>query len=219
MFGSIHKTLNHILWGDKSWMSRFTDLPRPDGRHSGLGVDLFPDWDGPEIRTRGFDQKIIDWADGVDDAWLAADQTYYSGATQREWTRPRWVLVTHMFNHQTHHRGQVHSHADAGRRPAERYRSAVHAGLRPKDTTAMTDTAQLEQQILADIAAASDEAGARSRARRGAGQERLDHGAAQNARHAAAGGAQDPGAADQRPQGSRQRCAGRAPRYVQERRA
>ena len=67
-----------------------------------------------------FDQKIIDWADTVDDAWLAADLTYYSGATKREWTRPRWMLVTHMFNHQTHHRGQVHSMlTQAGGKPSD----------------------------------------------------------------------------------------------------
>ena len=68
----------------------------------------------------GFDQTIIDWADSVDDSWLAADQTYYSGATKRDWTKPRWVLVTHMFNHQTHHRGQVHCMlTQAGGRPAD----------------------------------------------------------------------------------------------------
>jgi uncharacterized damage-inducible protein DinB len=43
-----------------------------------------------------------------------------SAATNREWTHPRWVLVTHMFNHQTHHRGQVHSMlTQAGGRPSD----------------------------------------------------------------------------------------------------
>ncbi|MGH6676119.1 MAG: DinB family protein, partial [Xanthobacteraceae bacterium] len=103
-FGSIHKTLNHILCGDKSWMSRFTDLPRPA---VGIpdSVSLFTDWQGLKSERTAFDTKILDWTGGVDDAWLAADQTYFSGATKREWTRPRWLLVTHMFNHQTHHRG------------------------------------------------------------------------------------------------------------------
>ena len=30
-FGTIHKTLSHLLWGDQIWMSRFTDLPQPQG--------------------------------------------------------------------------------------------------------------------------------------------------------------------------------------------
>jgi uncharacterized damage-inducible protein DinB len=118
-FGSIHKTLNHILWGDKSWMGRFTDLPRPT---VGIpdSVSVYPEWSDLKSERAAFDQKILDWSDSVDDAWLAADQTYYSGATKREWTRQRWVLVTHMFNHQTHHRGQVHSMlTQAGGRPSD----------------------------------------------------------------------------------------------------
>jgi len=118
-FGSIHKTLSHILWGDKSWMSRFADLPRPSG---GIpdSVALFPDWEELKVERAAFDRTILDWADHVHNDWLAADQTYYSGATKREWTRPRWVLVTHMSNHQTHHRGQVHAMlTQAGGRPSD----------------------------------------------------------------------------------------------------
>jgi uncharacterized damage-inducible protein DinB len=92
-FGSIHKTLSHILWGDKSWMGRFTDLPRPTVGIPESGT-LFPDWEELKAARVAFDRKILDWADSVEDNWLAADQTYYSGATKREWTRPRWVLVT-----------------------------------------------------------------------------------------------------------------------------
>jgi len=55
-----------------------------------------------------FDQTIIDWAATIEPLWLAAEMTYYSLAVQREVTKPRWVLVTHLFNHQIHHRGQVH---------------------------------------------------------------------------------------------------------------
>lgn len=118
-FGSIHKTLSHLLWADQVWMGRFADLPRPTG---GIpdSVSLYPDWEILKAERTGFDQKILDWADTVDDAWLAADQTYYSGATKRELTRPRWMLVTHMFNHQTHHRGQVHCMlTQAGGRPSD----------------------------------------------------------------------------------------------------
>ena len=118
-FGSIHKTLSHILWGDQIWMSRFTDTPRPK---AGIpeSVALFPDWTELKTERAAFDQTMIGWADRVDAAWLAADQTYYSSATKREWTRPRWMLVAHMFNHQTHHRGQVHCMlTQAGGKPAD----------------------------------------------------------------------------------------------------
>ena len=118
-FGSIHKTLSHLLWADRIWMSRFTDVPAPPG---GIpeSVALYADWDALKTGRKDFDETMIAWADTIDPAWLAADQTYYSGATKRDWTRPRWVLVTHMFNHQTHHRGQVHSMlTQAGGRPSD----------------------------------------------------------------------------------------------------
>src|ERR1700730_4747936 len=106
-FGSIHKTLSHLLWADHIWMSRFTELPPPDVGIPG-SVSLYPDWDTLKAERAAFDRTMLDWAGTIEDSWLTADQTYYSGATKREWTRPRWVLATHMFNHQTHHRGQVH---------------------------------------------------------------------------------------------------------------
>ena len=117
-FGSIHKTLSHLRWADQIWMSRFTvDVQRPQ---AGIAesVSMFPDWNGLKRERVGFDETIITWANGVDPAWLAADHTYYSGAAKRDITAPRWMLVSHMFNHQTHHRGQVHCLlTQAGGRP------------------------------------------------------------------------------------------------------
>ncbi|MGA2891311.1 MAG: DinB family protein [Xanthobacteraceae bacterium] len=118
-FGSIQKTLSHLLWGDQVWMSRFTDLPRPEVGIPG-SVTLFTDWDNLKSERMVFDGKIVDWSNAIDEAWLAVEQTFYSGATKREWTRPRWLLVTHMFNHQTHHRGQVHCMlTQAGGKPSD----------------------------------------------------------------------------------------------------
>ena len=119
-FGSIHKTLSHLLWADQIWMSRFTDVPRPDGRHRGIGRRSIRTGTALKSKRADFDGAIIDWADAIDPAWLAGEQTYYSGAIEREVTKPRWVLVTHMFNHQTHHRGQVHCMlTQAGGKPSD----------------------------------------------------------------------------------------------------
>jgi len=106
-FGSIHKTLSHLLWADRIWMSRFTSMPKPPGGIA-ESVALYPDWPALTDERSRFDGAIVDWAEKIDPSWLAADHTYYSGAVKREVTKPRWLLVTHMFNHQTHHRGQVH---------------------------------------------------------------------------------------------------------------
>ena len=40
---------------------------------------------------------------------MKGDLTWFSGAANREITKPRWQLLMHFFNHQTHHRGQVHA--------------------------------------------------------------------------------------------------------------
>ena len=106
-FGSIHKTLSHLLWGDRIWMSRFADVPKPEGGIPG-SVSLYEDWDALKRERAAFDDTMIAWADGLDTSWLKDDLTYYSSGAKRDITAPKWLLVTHMFNHQTHHRGQVH---------------------------------------------------------------------------------------------------------------
>jgi uncharacterized damage-inducible protein DinB len=107
-FGSIHATLSHLLWGDRIWMSRFANWPKPDGGIKD-SVALFDDWDNLRRERVTTDSDLIGWADSVDPQWIAGDMTYFSGAVGKEITRPMWVLVTHLFNHQTHHRGQVHA--------------------------------------------------------------------------------------------------------------
>ena len=106
-FGSVHNTLSHLLWGDQMWMSRFAGTPQPEVSIPG-SASLYPDWDEMKRTRTAFDETIIAWADGLDAAWLAGDFSYYARGAQRNITAPKWVLVTHMFNHQTHHRGQVH---------------------------------------------------------------------------------------------------------------
>jgi uncharacterized damage-inducible protein DinB len=107
-FGSIHATLNHLLWGDQMWMSRFAGTPKPKGKGIPDSLGMYEDWAGLVRERQAFDQVILDWADGVSADWLAGDLTWFSGATGREVTKPKGLLVTHLFNHQTHHRGQVH---------------------------------------------------------------------------------------------------------------
>jgi uncharacterized damage-inducible protein DinB len=106
-FGSIHKTLSHLLWADRVWLGRFGVTPPPEGRIAD-SVTLYDDWNGLKGARADFDATIIDWADGLGDQWLAGILTTYSFGAGREITKPRWLLVTHLFNHQTHHRGQVH---------------------------------------------------------------------------------------------------------------
>ena len=105
-FGSVHATLSHLLWGDQIWMSRFTDVAKPEVGIKG-SVALHDDWDDLKRARTTFDGTMIAWADALDAAWLGGDLTYLSSSAG-EIRKPKWLLVTHMFNHQTHHRGQVH---------------------------------------------------------------------------------------------------------------
>ena len=103
-FRSIHSTLNHLLYGDIAWIERLRDnkfTPRP------MGVDLYDDFDELRVQRVKLDREIIDWVETITDEYLKADFTYHTNVDDKVRILPTWVLVTHMFNHQTHHRGQV----------------------------------------------------------------------------------------------------------------
>jgi uncharacterized damage-inducible protein DinB len=108
-FGSIHATLNHILWADQMWLSRFGAAPAPAASSIPKGLSLFDDWEALAAERRRFDGVIEAWADGLDPKAFDGDLTWLSGATGREMTRSKALLVAHIFNHQTHHRGQVNA--------------------------------------------------------------------------------------------------------------
>ncbi|MCQ0092470.1 damage-inducible protein DinB [Roseovarius sp. M141] len=116
-FGSIFGTLNHLLWADLIWMSRFDGGAPPEG-----GIDASPgllaDWHAYCAARAQADKRILGWADRLNPEDLAGDLTWVSGATGREMARPMGLCAVHLFNHQTHHRGQVHAMLTAaGARP------------------------------------------------------------------------------------------------------
>ncbi|WP_332681845.1 DinB family protein [Bosea sp. (in: a-proteobacteria)] len=122
-FRSIHGTLCHLLWADRMWLSRFADTPQPTvpGSESSRMIEA---WDELVAERRATDALIGEWAAGLSPEWLAGELTWVSGISRRELTRPKALLVAHFFNHQTHHRGQVHAMLTA-------------AGARPDDTDLM----------------------------------------------------------------------------------
>lgn len=107
-FGSVFGTLNHLLWGDQLWMSRFDGGPGPTTGipHSGQTEKTLPTWKAARIRTDG---RITNWANTVRPAALRGDLKWYSGSMGRDVTQPTAMCITHFFNHQTHHRGQIHA--------------------------------------------------------------------------------------------------------------
>jgi uncharacterized damage-inducible protein DinB len=106
-WGSIHGTLSHLLWGDMIWMSRFAGWRKPAVPLK-QSADMIGDFDELAAARVQADADISAWAATLTQAWLDAELTWFSGATQREVRKPCGLAVVHLFNHQTHHRGQVH---------------------------------------------------------------------------------------------------------------
>jgi uncharacterized damage-inducible protein DinB len=103
-FKSIHGTLNHLIYGDLAWLSRFTGEP---AEVPPLGTELFDDFDALSSARTALDSRLLAWAGGLRNDWLQAPFTYTSKVDGSQRTRPAWLLVVHLFNHQTHHRGQL----------------------------------------------------------------------------------------------------------------
>ena len=114
-FGSILGTLNHLVVGDTIWLQRFAAHPsqpvaldpvRALLQPTALNQVLFTDLAELKARRDLLDKAIIDWAAALTDADLAQVLDYTNSKGIRG--RRRLVsLVTHFFNHQTHHRGQA----------------------------------------------------------------------------------------------------------------
>ena len=103
-FKSIHGTLNHILVGDRIWLSRFTGEGDAPGR---LDAILYDEFAALRAAREAEDARIVRVIDGFDEAALAGTITYRNMAGA-EFTQKLAPPLTHFFNHQTHHRGQVH---------------------------------------------------------------------------------------------------------------
>jgi uncharacterized damage-inducible protein DinB len=105
-FGSLHGTLSHILVADWIWRDRI------EGRPSrGLALDHQPFGDLASLRAarEAEDERIVALVDGLDAAALAEDLVYRTVTAPRtEMRTPRHLCLLHLFNHQTHHRGQAH---------------------------------------------------------------------------------------------------------------
>ena len=114
-FGSVIGTLNHLVVADTIWLKRFASaadassvLAALDDTPMPTALDAVPYPTLPALRARRewLDALILRWVDTLTPAQVASRLTYTNtkGAT---FTRSVEGLLTHLFNHQTHHRGQV----------------------------------------------------------------------------------------------------------------
>jgi len=116
-FGSIRGVLNHMIIGDRLWLTRFEGGEVDTADLDAILYEEFADLRAARIVE---DARIVAMADGLTSEFLAGEIRYFS-YTGRYITDPNSVTVAHFFNHQTHHRGQIHTMLTA-------------AGARPDDT-------------------------------------------------------------------------------------
>ena len=104
-FGSIHGGLNHILLIDRIWRGRVEGNPHPADR---LDIIVTNSREAFLRERMAEDDILIDFTDSFDEKSLDEKVTYSSliGFTG---TDPRRLILAHMFNHATHHRGQIHA--------------------------------------------------------------------------------------------------------------
>lgn len=104
-FKSVNGTLNHLLATDRIWMKRFTGQGDALNR---LDAILFDDFVSLRQARRKEDERIIAYIDGLSEADLAGQLRYQPLSNPVDIEQPLVSALVHVFNHQTHHRGQVH---------------------------------------------------------------------------------------------------------------
>lgn len=105
-FGSVHRTLNHLLVTDRIWMRRFTGSGDAPTTLDAILFDALPDLAAARAAE---DARIEAWIAGLDDDALAARFRYTPVTNPTPVEQPLGPAVMHLFNHQTHHRGQAHA--------------------------------------------------------------------------------------------------------------
>ncbi len=103
-FGSVHLTLNHILLGDRLWMARFTE---PEIQTTPpLRTELYDDFSSLRAAREREDARIQEFMNGLEESFLEGEISYVNNAGQL-CHDPAPLILAHVFNHQTHHRGQI----------------------------------------------------------------------------------------------------------------
>lgn len=104
-FKSLHGTLNHLLTADRIWLWRLTRTGESPKRLDAILFDALPEL---SAARRAEDERLMDFVESLTDERLEAAVHYetLNGAVQQQTLRE---VLAHLFNHQTHHRGQAHA--------------------------------------------------------------------------------------------------------------
>jgi uncharacterized damage-inducible protein DinB len=103
-FKSMMGTLNHLVATDRIWMKRFTgegDAPTT------LDAIISRDFARLRVLRAAEDERIIKWIGSLAAKDLSGRFTYTT-SDMRTISQRLAPALDHLFNHQTHHRGQAH---------------------------------------------------------------------------------------------------------------
>lgn len=104
-FKSVHGTLNHLLVADRIWMKRFTGEGEAPNR---LDAILYEELNALRVARQKEDERIVAYIDRLSEADLAGRLSYRTITNPTDVEQSLVSALAHFFNHQTHHRGQVH---------------------------------------------------------------------------------------------------------------
>ena len=116
-FESIHNTLNHLLVVDKLWLGRMKGT-KPEVKYlAQILHDNFNDLEKARVEE---DDSLIHFIDNLDEKEVDKNYTFTRMDGRGEFTITFGLTLITLFNHQTHHRGQIHTMlTQAGIKPAQ----------------------------------------------------------------------------------------------------
>ncbi|KPA20403.1 DinB family protein [Shimia sp. SK013] len=107
-FGSVAATFNHLYWADALMLERLRGNERPQDVifHS---LTSPSEWRDFKILREDRDREIGDWASGLSDGDLTGNIGWFPPDGSKRVEMSKALCVVQLFNHQTHHRGQIHA--------------------------------------------------------------------------------------------------------------
>jgi uncharacterized damage-inducible protein DinB len=105
-FKSVHGTLNHLLTTDRIWMHRFTGKGDAPAR---LDAILFETFGELRQAREAEDRRIVEFVEALDEERIGGTIRYRRVSSPEQFEQQLAPALAHWFNHQTHHRGQVHA--------------------------------------------------------------------------------------------------------------
>lgn len=107
-FRSIAATFNHILWDDALWLERFAGDERPEDTLKPSLTDP-SDWKNFKDFRNQRDSEISAWVSSLGAREIDGSVGWYPDGGSDRIEKPKALCIAHLFNHQTHHRGQIHA--------------------------------------------------------------------------------------------------------------